>query len=442
MGIIVLIIVAIIEVTFGVYCIATKSNQKRIRSWVRIIAFVTFGIFTLVSIIEWSFRWILLAAILLIWTIIGGISLIRKKGDKKEYKAVHIVFKAIAMWLIVVIAVSPALIFPQYELPEMTGEYEVKTVVYTYTDNNRIETFNNTGENRKVTFEFWYPSDADGRYPLVVFSHGAFGISASNTSTYSELASNGYIVCSISHPYHSMYTIDTDGNFIMGDRSFRQEVIDVNNHVYDNETVYKLEQKWMKVRTEDMNFVLETINKNAEDDDSDEVYQFIDTDKIGLLGHSLGGAAGVQLGRERDDIDGVINLDGDLLGECMGFVDGKYVINDEIYPVPLLNICTDDMKQLYANITDPDFVIPKNLILATAPKAYEIYISGTNHMSLTDLPLFSPFLVNMISGSIKKMGGGQEADKYYVIETMNSIILDFFDCYLKGEGSFHSEETY
>lgn len=126
----------------------------------------------------------------------------------------------------------------------------------------------------------------------------------------------------------------------------------------------------------------------------------------------------------------------------MGFVDGKYVINDEIYPVPLLNICTDDMKQLYANITDPDFVIPKNLILATAPKAYEIYISGTNHMSLTDLPLFSPFLVNMISGSIKKMGGGQEADKYYVIETMNSIILDFFDCYLKGEGSFHSEETY
>ncbi len=289
MGTIVLIIVAIIEVTFGVYCIATKSNQKRIRSWVRIIAFVTFGIFTLVSIIEWSFRWILLAAILLIWTIIGGISLIRKKEDKKEYKAVHIVFKALAMWLIVVIAVSPALIFPQYELPEMTGEYEVKTVVYTYTDNNRIETFNNTGENRKVTFEFWYPSDADGRYPLVVFSHGAFGISASNTSTYSELASNGYIVCSISHPYHSMYTIDTDGNFIMGDRSFIQEVIDVNNHVYDNETVYKLEQKWMKVRTEDMNFVLETINKNAEDDDSDEVYQFIDTDKIGLLGHSLGG---------------------------------------------------------------------------------------------------------------------------------------------------------
>lgn len=438
MGTIVLIITAIIEVAFGVYCIATKSNQKRIRSWVRISAFATFVIFTLVSVIEWSFRWILLAAILIIWTIISVVSLIGNKGDKKEYKAVHIVLKAIAMWLIVVIAVIPALMFPQYELPEMTGEYEVNTVVYTYTDKSRIETFNDKGENRKVTIEFWYPVDAGGRYPLVVFSHGAFGISASNTSTYSELASNGYIVCSISHPYHSMYTIDTDGNFTMGDRSFRQEVIDVNNDVYDNETVYKLEQKWMKVRTEDMNFVIDTIIKNTEDDGSDQVYHLIDTDKIGLLGHSLGGAVGVQLGRERDDIDAVINLDGDLLGECVDFVDGKYVINDEIYPVPILGIYTDTMKQLYDSVTDPDFVIPQKLILATAPNAYEIYIAGTNHMSLTDLPLFSPFLVNMICGSIKNSGRGQEADKYYVIETMNSIVMEFFDCYLKGEGSFHS----
>lgn len=442
MGLIILIIAVFIEVTFGVYCIATKSNQKRIRSLVRISAFVTFVIFTMVSVIQWSFRWILLASVLFIWTINGGVSLLRKKIDKKEYKAVPIVFKAIAMWLIIVISVTPVLIFPQHKLPEMTGKYKVNTVLYTYTDNNRIETFKDTGENRKVTFEFWYPSDGDGRYPLVVFSHGAFGISASNTSTYSELASNGYIVCSISHPYHSMYTIDTDGNFIMGDKSFRQEVIDVNNDVYNNETVYELEQKWLKVRTEDMNFVLDTIIKNAKAGSFDEVYQLVNTDKIGLIGHSLGGAAGVQLGRERDDIDGVINLDGDLLGECVGVVDGKYVVNKEIYSVPILGIYTDDMMKLYASITDSDFIIPKDLISATAPKAYEVYISGTNHMSLTDLPLFSPFLANMIMGSIKKIDGGQEADKYYVIERMNSIVLEFFDCYLKDEGSFQYAGTY
>lgn len=442
MGTIILIIAAVIEIAFGVYCIITKSSQKRIRNWIRISAFVTFVIFTLVSIIEWSFRWKPLAAILLIWTIIGGVSLIRKKGDKKEYKPVHIVFKAIAMWFIVVIAVTPALIFPQCKLPEMTGEYDVKTVVYTYKDNNRIETFNDTGENRKVTVEFWYPESVNGRYPLVVFSHGAFGIRTSNTSTYMELASNGYIVCSIDHPYHSMYTVDTNGKFTMGDRSFRQEVIDANNDVYDNETVYKLAQKWLKVRTEDMNFVLDTIIKNAKDNGSDEVYQIINTDKIGLMGHSLGGAASAKLGRERHDIGAVINLDADLLGEYVDFVDGKEVVNKEIYPVPILSIYTDTMKQAIASVTDPDIVIPQKLISASAPKAYEVYIEGTNHMSLTDLPLFSPFLVKMICGSVKNKIGVQEADKYYVIETMNSIVLEFFNCNLKGEGSFHSAGTY
>lgn len=442
MGTIILIIAAVIEAAFGVYCIATKSNQKRVRSLIRISALAAFVIFTLVSVIEWSFRWEPLAGVLLIWTIISGISLIRKKGDKKEYKTGRIVFKAIAMWLIVVIALTPALIFPQHKLPKMTGKYEVKTEVYTYTDDSRIETFNNSGKNRKVTAEFWYPADAGGRYPLVVFSHGMFGIRASNTSTYRELASNGYIVCSIDHPYHSLYTIDTDGNFTMVDRSFMKEAMDINNGVYDEETKYKLGQEFLKVRTADMNFVLDTIIKNAKEVGPGQVYQLVDTNKIGLLGHSLGGAAGAQLGRERSDIDAVINLDGELLGEYVDFVDGKYVVNDKIYPVPILSIYSDTMKQAMARITDPNIVIPNKLISATAPKAYEVYIGGTNHMSLTDLPLVSPFLVNMINGSVKNSGSVQAADKYYVIEKMNSIVLEFFNCYLKGEGSFHSAGMY
>jgi dienelactone hydrolase len=455
MGTIVLIIAAVIEVTFAVYCIATKSNQKRIRSCVRIGALATFIIFTLVSVIMWGFQWIPLAAILLIWAVIGAWSLIpiglfkkqcdkKEFGKEKEYKAGRIVRKAIAMFVIVVIAVTPALIFPQHKLPKVTGEYKVNTVIYTYTDKSRIETFNDKGENRKVTVEFWYPENADGRYPLVAFSHGAFGVKTSNTSTFMELASNGYIVCSIDHPYHSLYTKDTDGKSTIVDKSFMQEVIDVNNGVYDDETKFKLEQKWMKVRTDDINFVLNTIIKNAKDSGSSKVYQLIDTDKIGLFGHSLGGAASAELGRERSDIGAVINLDADLLGEEVGFVDGKPVINDKIYPVPLLSIYSDTMKQLMASAmaANPDIDYPQKRISATAPAAYEVYFAGTNHMSVTDLPIVSPFLVNMINGSVKNSGGGHGADKYYVIEKMNSIVLEFFDCYLKGKGSFHSAGTY
>ena len=107
-------------------------------------------------------------------------------------------------------------------------------------------------------------------------------------------------------------------------------------------TEFKLEQKWMQLRIADINFVLDTILARAKDAGSDAVYQLIDPEKIGLMGHSLGGESSAQVARERNDIDAVINLDADLAGEYLDFVDGKDVMNDKVYPVPILTILADD----------------------------------------------------------------------------------------------------
>jgi hypothetical protein len=77
-------------------------------------------------------------------------------------------------------------------------------------------------------------------------------------------------------------------------------------------------------------------------------------------------------------------------------------------------------------------------VTASTANAYEIHLAGTNHLSLTDLSLTSPFLVGMIN-SMAQIGGGEEADPLEVIEEMNGIVLKFFDVYLKGEGIFLSE---
>jgi hypothetical protein len=61
-------------------------------------------------------------------------------------------------------------------------------------------------------------------------------------------------------------------------------------------------------------------------------------------------------------------------------------------------------------------------------------------MSMTDLPLISPFLVSMINASVPK-GGGQEVDPYATIEKMNDLVLKFFNAYLKGEGNFTTAGT-
>jgi predicted dienelactone hydrolase len=437
MGTLFLIIAFLIETSFAAYCIITKSNHRNIRSFARIGVFGAFVFFTLILVIQWSFRWYGVAILLLIWAALGAWTLIGKQEDKKGYKTGQVVINAIGALLLVIIATTPELIFPQHKSPKMTGKYMVATAKFTYTDPSRIETFTHTGENRKVNVEFWYPKDGDDSYPLVVFSHGSFGIKTSNTSTFLELASNGYVVCSIDHPYHSLYTIDSDRHLITVDPSFVQEVTGANNGKYDESAIYKLEQKWMNLRTTDINFVLDTILARSKDSSSEPVYQRIDSQKIGLMGHSLGGAAVAQVARERNDISAVINLDADMLGEYLDYTDGKYTINEKVYPVPILNIFADDMIKLMDAIKDPNAVIAVKHVIARAPNAFEVDLIGTNHMSVTDLPLVSPVFVSVINASVPK-AGGYEVDAFSTIEKMNNTVLKFFNVFLKDQGTFFS----
>jgi predicted dienelactone hydrolase len=61
-------------------------------------------------------------------------------------------------------------------------------------------------------------------------------------------------------------------------------------------------------------------------------------------------------------------------------------------------------------------------------------IRGSGHLNFTDLPLFSPALARML-------GTGQ-ADSRYCIETMNQIVLEFFNHTLKGRAEIHLQPEY
>ncbi len=431
----VLIAALVAELSFASYCIVTRSRQEKLKSFIRIGALGAFVLLTLVSVIEWSFRWYGLAALLLIWAGLGVRALVSRRTEDGGVPTGHMVVHAVTVLLLVCLALTPALIFPQHASPRITGTHQVATFATSYTDPSRIETFTNTGEHRQVNVAFWYPDDDGGPYPLVVFSHGAFGVKTSNTSTFLELASNGYVVCSIDHPYHSLMTIGVDGRRIMVDPGFLREVQDVNAGKYDEATSFAIEKSWIALRTGDINFVLDTILNRAKDANSDAVYRLVEAGKIGLIGHSLGGESSAQVARERDDIDAVVNLDADMGGEYLAYADGKYVLNDTVYPTPILNILADDMVRLIEANQDPDLVIAFKHVDATAPQAFEVHLQGTNHMSLTDLPLVSPVLVSVINASVPK-GGGAATDSIRTIEAMNDLVLKFYNAFLKDGASF------
>lgn len=342
---------------------------------------------------------------------------------------------AVGILLLLAITLIPALVFPKHEFIETTGGYQVATALYTYTDKNRIETYANTGENRKLTVAFWYPKNYGeaATYPLVVFSHGSFGVKSSNVSLYNELASHGYVVCSIDHMYQSLFTTDVDGNKTWIDLGFMQEIKAQDAHA-NKQQAYDFFQKWMEIRTGDINFVIDAILAQAENSRADTVYKLVDTAKIGVMGHSLGGSAALGIGRMRDDISAVIALESPFLCDIERVENDEFIFTDEVYPVPVLNVYSDAS---WSHLSEwPQYAENYKLLSDTEATAFNVYISGVGHLTLTDLALTSPILTRILNQQ------KSPTDAHYSLKTINRVCLEFFNSYLKGEGNFTAAGMY
>ena len=430
MGVILLLVLIAAEIFFMVFNIVTKKSHSREKNIVRICEFSVLVILLITGVLEWGFRYIMISAVLGIYTLISVINLLKKK--EKQYKLSGNILVPLGNTVLFSFSLILAILCPQFKQITPSGEYTVAEKKYVMTDESRIEEFSDAGVNRSVTVDFFYPENtqnAQEKYPLIVFSHGAFGFYGSNFSTYRELASNGYVVASINHPYHAFFDTDAYGKLVTADTNFINSVMAIQNTENDEEE-FKNSHAWLKLRTDDMNFVIDTIKERA-DEGSDEIFAMIDTDKIGAIGHSLGGAAAAEIGRERDDITAVIDIDGTLLGEELAYENDETIINQEPYPVPMLDIFGEDhytralkLKGNYAN-----FIITENSNSVT-----NVMIKNSGHLNCTDLPLFSPILA-------KKLGVGTVDSRYCITKT-NTLIREFFDCHLKGAPDPQFEKEY
>lgn len=326
------------------------------------------------------------------------------------------------------------MMFPPYRQPEVTGSHEVEIQEFTWEDVSRVETFADTGENRALTVKFWYPKE-EGRYPLVVFSHGAFGVIDSNYSTCMELASNGYVAVSIAHPYHAMFVKDVNGKTTLVDRDFFKSAMTAggDHDPEEEEKMYLNSVEWMALRTADENFVLDTILAKAREGE-DGPFRLVDPEKIGLFGHSMGGASSVALGREREDIDAVIDLEGTMLGEYVGFANGTELFNQEPYPVPVLDVNSERVHEEAERLAGLGVQYVNFYVGENAADYREVVFRDAGHLNFTDLPLISPILAKML--------GTGKVDPRTCIENVNRVVLSWFDYYLKGKGELNLKDIY
>ena len=123
-----------------------------------------------------------------------------------------------------------------------------------------------------------------------------------------------------------------------------------------------------------------------------------------------------------------------MLGENIGVNGDTVIVNEEPYHAALFEIQNQNHHDEAETALKEGMVYSNNVVIQNADISYRTYFADSGHMDFTDLPLFSPVLA-------KSLGTGN-VDNEMMLRTLNGLVLDFFDCYLKGEGTFKVNECY
>ena len=432
MGAVVLVTLALVEIIMLAASMITKTSKQK---WLQVRTIVSvceaFALALLmalhVSNMDFDFRWMALLAILSLRAVISLIVFLvrrNKASANVPQRTSKMVLNVIGSILVIAVATVPALVFPPYEGLPTTGEYAVNEAHAIMVDATRMDSFEQDGSHREIPVWLYYPDAPNAEsntFPLVIFSHGAFGYHESNYSLCTELASHGYVVAALDYPHHAFFSTDTQGN-----------------------------KDWMNLRMADLGFTLDTIEAAVRNgsvngeawffDSADQeaqmlkALQLVNVDKIGLVGHSMGGATSVGQGRARNEVDAVIDLDGTMFTEHTLNNDGTYSFNEAPYPAPLLSIDNESHYQSGLQAKEQGYPYVNNVVLDNATVSAHTYFKGSGHMNFTDLPLFSPMLASML--------GTGDIDARACIEQTNALALAWFDEHLKGSGQASVAESY
>ena len=372
------------------------------------------------------------------------VRIFKHNPNQPKRRVLAVIGRVFGLLALMICILVPTQVMAFYPLPEPTGDFNVGTLVCDLTDKDRVETYSEEeGQLRKIAVQFWYPTDKAGsevlydisdapistsqqNYPILIFSHGAFGVRMSNASAFRELASHGYIVASIDHTYQAFYTSFADGSSIPVNMEYLSEAQNVELGNLSVEETYEATQNWLALRTADIELVINTLKADGLEAKGTMLSGHIDTNKIGLFGHSLGGAASAQVCRDRDDISAAIVIDGTMIGDAIEVnSDDTVTVTDKSFTKPLMLMYGSLFLEQEAKETS--YFENINAYNNATDAAYSMCIKDSGHLNFTDLPRISPFLSNML--------GIGTADPLKCIEIVNAYSLAFFDKHLKGQSS-------
>ena len=342
---------------------------------------------------------------------------------------------------------------PIFEIPAPTGPYQVGTITKYLSDPERHDPFaDKPNAPRELMVQIWYPADKstqpsfapyrdrritsawDARfaivkshaltgvapsksmpkYPVLLYLPSWDGIRTESTFLVEDLASHGYVVVGIDHPYSSAITVFPDGRIAR--RKF------VGGESYSSDPAFKdfirVANEQVEIRARDANFVLDQL-EILNDRGSDILAGRLDLTRVGLLGASFGGTAAAETCRRDRRCKAGVDLGGMVAGQSaadgtiapfMFVFEGSTILSQASPP-------TEPTKKREFEFAAQQFAEMRTSLSKSG--GYLIVIDGMSHFNFFDLPFYSPL----------RSGPG---DPRHFVGILRKYTLAFFDWRLRG----------
>ena len=300
---------------------------------------------------------------------------------------------AAAMFTLAVLLTIGLVFFPPHGALPPTGPFSVAVAIAEF-EGDAPDPYRED-RPRQLSAEIYYPDGDSVRaagHALLVFSHGGMGFANQNVSLFQELASHGYVVISVDHAGQSLWT-KIDGQLVFIDNGYMRDLMS-EDASEDRARSFELYTQWMQIRMSDLDIVIDSAKDRAEL--GTPIYHLIDTSRIVIAGHSLGGAGALGIGRTRDDIAAVVALESPFMYDITGVHGGEFVWRSDPYPVPVMNLYTDSS---YGHLAEwPQYAQNQQLLTSEDLATINVYLEGCGHYSITDLTFASPLLTRFLNG--------------------------------------------
>jgi predicted dienelactone hydrolase len=404
-------------------------------------------ILAIVQLLVEGYYWQYLPSYVLILFLII-IALFLKKTNSNTRKRLL----QITLVFLILFSIGPWTIFlPIPKLTEPQGHYTVGTRIFRWVDSERAEPITpDPNDKRNVVVQAWYPTAQEAKgihssyvdgldnlpekigimpdfifdhydqietygvlnapiskeqnlWPVILFLTGNNAARAFYTSLATGLASYGYVVLMIDHPYEAMITQLADGKIATTIEVYPKDNPDLTKFMIDR----------LNIRIADIQFVINQLGNPKRSHDN--FLSSLDQNRIVIAGHSLGGASAAAAMAFDSRIKAAANIDGTLYGE----------LPKPNGPRPFLLIESkkdgSDRFQRYEN--------GNRMFFRQFEGGYRYEIIEADHYSFTDAPLLLAFPTRFLAARFLDIGNIPAKTHHATVDILDT----FFYGALNGE---------